>query len=37
MLQAIASRLAEGSDEHGDKDMAATYLVSAPSQSPAAH
>src|SRR4051794_529566 len=35
MLQAIAERLTEAAGEHGDKDMAATYVVSAPSRSPA--
>ena len=30
LVETIAERLTAGSDEHGDKDMAATYLVSAP-------
>lgn len=30
VVKAIAARLAAGSDEHGDKDLAATYLTSAP-------
>jgi 3-hydroxyisobutyrate dehydrogenase len=30
LVEAIAARLTAGSDEHGDKDMAATYLISAP-------
>jgi 3-hydroxyisobutyrate dehydrogenase len=30
LVEAIAERLTAGSGEHGDKDMAATYLVSAP-------
>jgi 3-hydroxyisobutyrate dehydrogenase len=30
LVEAVAERLAEGSAEHGDKDMAATYLVSSP-------
>ncbi len=30
MIEAIAERLSTGCAEHGDKDMAATYLVSAP-------
>lgn len=29
MIEAIAERLAAASDEHGDKDMAATYLTAA--------
>ena len=28
LVEAIAERLTAGSDEHGDKDLAATYLVS---------
>jgi 3-hydroxyisobutyrate dehydrogenase len=28
LVDAIAARLTDGSEEHGDKDMAATYLVS---------
>jgi 3-hydroxyisobutyrate dehydrogenase len=31
LVEAIAERLTAGSDEHGDADMAATYLVSSPS------
>jgi 3-hydroxyisobutyrate dehydrogenase len=30
MLDAIAQRLTEGAEAHGDKDMAATYLTSTP-------
>ena len=30
MFAAIRRRLAEGAKEHGDKDMSATYLTSAP-------
>jgi 3-hydroxyisobutyrate dehydrogenase len=30
LVETIADRLTAGSDEHGEKDMAATYLVSAP-------
>jgi 3-hydroxyisobutyrate dehydrogenase len=30
LVEAVAERLTAGSDEHGDKDMAATYLVSSP-------
>jgi 3-hydroxyisobutyrate dehydrogenase len=30
LVEAIASRLAQGAEEHGDQDMAATYLTSAP-------
>jgi 3-hydroxyisobutyrate dehydrogenase len=30
LVEAIAERLTAGSEEHGDADMAATYLVSAP-------
>jgi 3-hydroxyisobutyrate dehydrogenase len=30
MLRAIRDRMAEGAEEHGDKDMAATFLTSAP-------
>lgn len=30
MLDAIAQRMTEGAEEHGDKDMAATYLTSTP-------
>jgi len=30
LVDAIAERLGAGAEEHGDKDMAATYLVSAP-------
>ena len=29
-LEAIAQRMREGSEEHGDKDMSATFLTSAP-------
>jgi hypothetical protein len=29
-VEAIAERLTAGSEEHGDEDLAATYLVSAP-------
>jgi 3-hydroxyisobutyrate dehydrogenase len=36
LVDAIAERLGAGAKEHGDKDMAATYLVSAPRRSPAA-
>jgi 3-hydroxyisobutyrate dehydrogenase len=32
MLEAISSQLAEAAEEHGEKDMAATYLASAPKQ-----
>ena len=32
VLAAIAQRLSEGAREHGDQDMAATYLTSAPEQ-----
>ena len=32
LVEAIAERLTAGSDEHGDKDMAATYLVSSPAR-----
>ena len=32
MLRAIRARLAEGVPEHGDEDMAATYLTSAPAR-----
>src|SRR3954447_17436725 len=35
LVATIAERLTAGSDEHGDKDMAATYLVSAPERSTA--
>jgi 3-hydroxyisobutyrate dehydrogenase len=31
LVRTIRQRLAEGVDEHGDKDMSATYLTSAPS------
>jgi 3-hydroxyisobutyrate dehydrogenase len=39
LVDTIARRLAAGSDEHGDKDLSATFLSSAPTrvQSPAAH
>jgi 3-hydroxyisobutyrate dehydrogenase len=30
VLRAIAQRMTLGAKEHGDKDMAATYLTSAP-------
>ena len=30
MMRTIAERMREGTSEHGDKDMAATYLTSAP-------
>jgi 3-hydroxyisobutyrate dehydrogenase len=33
MLEAIRTRLAEAAREHGEKDMAATYLASAPESS----
>jgi 3-hydroxyisobutyrate dehydrogenase len=33
MLRAIRDRLDEGKDEHGDEDMSATYLTSAPAVS----
>jgi 3-hydroxyisobutyrate dehydrogenase len=36
LVAAIAERLTAGSDEHGDKDMAATYLVSSPGRAAAA-
>ena len=36
MLAAIAERLTAASGEHGDKDIAATYLVSGPSRKAAA-
>ena len=36
LIETIAARLAAGSDEHGDKDMAATYLTSAANGRPAA-
>src|SRR4051812_32084745 len=36
LVEAIAERLTAGSEEHGDKDMAATYLVSAPPRPAAA-
>jgi 3-hydroxyisobutyrate dehydrogenase len=36
MLAAIAEQMTTGADEHGDEDLSATYLVSAPSQQPAA-
>jgi 3-hydroxyisobutyrate dehydrogenase len=36
LVAAIAERLTAGSDEHGDKDMAATYLVSSPERAAAA-
>ena len=32
MLEGIRERLAEAAEEHGEKDMAATYLASAPRQ-----
>jgi 3-hydroxyisobutyrate dehydrogenase len=32
MLEAVRDRLAEAAEEHGDADMAATYLASAPKQ-----
>ena len=35
LLETIRERLAEAAEEHGDKDMAATYLASAPKQSAA--
>lgn len=31
MLEAIAARMAAAAEEHGDKDLSATYLASAPS------
>jgi 3-hydroxyisobutyrate dehydrogenase len=34
MLETIKERLEDAAQEHGDKDMAATYLVSAPSAGP---
>src|SRR4051812_1467333 len=39
LVEAIAQRLTAGSGEHGDKDLSATFLSSAPTraQSPAAH
>jgi 3-hydroxyisobutyrate dehydrogenase len=36
LVAAIAERLTAGSGEHGDKDMAATYLVSSPERAAAA-
>jgi hypothetical protein len=30
VLRAIADRLGQGARDHGDKDIAATYLTSAP-------
>jgi 3-hydroxyisobutyrate dehydrogenase len=30
VLSAIAQRMTAGAEEHGDKDMAATYLMSTP-------
>jgi 3-hydroxyisobutyrate dehydrogenase len=30
LTELLRDRLAEGAKEHGDKDMAATYLTSAP-------
>jgi len=30
MLQAIRDQLEEAAEEHGEKDMSATYLASAP-------
>ena len=33
VLEAVRARMAEGAKEHGDEDMAATYLASAPKQS----
>jgi 3-hydroxyisobutyrate dehydrogenase len=30
VLDAIAQRMTAGAEEHGDKDMAATYLTSTP-------
>jgi 3-hydroxyisobutyrate dehydrogenase-like beta-hydroxyacid dehydrogenase len=36
MLEAIAERLTAAAEDHGDKDMAATYLVSAPTRRAAA-
>src|SRR4051794_7470808 len=35
-VKAIAARLAEASDDHGDKDMAATYLASTAKREPSA-
>ncbi len=32
LLEAVRARMAEGVKEHGDEDMAATYLTSAPKQ-----
>ncbi|HEX3562362.1 MAG TPA: NAD(P)-dependent oxidoreductase [Solirubrobacterales bacterium] len=32
MLEAIRARLAEAAEQHGEKDMSATYLASAPNQ-----
>jgi 3-hydroxyisobutyrate dehydrogenase len=34
MLETIRERLAEAAAEHGDKDLAATYLASAPRHTP---
>jgi 3-hydroxyisobutyrate dehydrogenase len=36
LVETIAQRLTEASDDHGDKDMAATYLASAERGRPAA-
>ncbi len=33
VLEAVRARMAEGAKEHGEEDMAATYLTSAPKQS----
>jgi 3-hydroxyisobutyrate dehydrogenase len=35
MLAIIRRRLEQGVSEHGDKDMSATYLMSAPDRAPA--
>jgi 3-hydroxyisobutyrate dehydrogenase len=36
LVDAIAGRLAAGSDEHGDKDLSATFLASAPTRAQSA-
>jgi 3-hydroxyisobutyrate dehydrogenase len=36
LVETIAERLTAGSEEHGEKDLSATYLVSAPQRSAAA-
>jgi 3-hydroxyisobutyrate dehydrogenase len=32
LVQAVASRFAQAAEEHGDEDLAATYLASAPTR-----